>query len=501
MSMVCLVATSAAQAAIVFTVNSTLDGVDDNPGNGICHTVDGTCTLRAAIMEANRTPNAGATILLPASAVPYTLQIFPTIAGGEENGDLNLGVPSGYSPGPTTITGAGADVTVIDANTIDRVLSVQGDGRSATISGVSMINGVTSGNGGGIAVTAPSAALYLNDCAVRNSTTMHTGGAIYNAGQLKATRVALTGNSAMGDGGGIGGEGANQLVQSTISGNLAASRGGGIAAVNAGTFNSTMDFTTISGNSAASEGSGIYLDSYGQLTLSNSALSGNGGGLNGGGISVAPNATLYMSRSTISGNSAFGYGGGISNGGSLFASNCTISGNSVNQYGGGISNAGTVNAYNVTIVFNQADSDADSIGVGAGIFNVYSNSTFNLRNSVIAGNYLAGAPNFDDCNGSVGIYGNNRFSATGGCSVSGPGSFSLVGSLAEFGVLKDNGGPTRTHALLPPSDLIDGAAICTDQNGVTLTTDQRGRPRSVGASCDIGAFEYDPGDIFASGFQ
>jgi hypothetical protein len=40
-----------------------------------------------------------------------------------------------------------------------------------------------------------------------------------------------------------------------------------------------------------------------------------------------------------------------------------------------------------------------------------------------------------------------------------------------------------------------------DQNNVPLSTDQRGRPRAVGASCDIGAFEYDPGDIFANGFQ
>lgn len=498
MALLCLMAATTAQAAIVFTVDSTSDGVDDNPGNGICHTADGTCTLRAAIMEANRTPNAGATIVLPASAVPYTLQIFPTIADGEENGDLNLAVPPGYAPGPTTITGAGSDVTVIDANGIDRVLNVGGPGRVATISGVSMINGVTSAYGGGIAVSGGAASLYLTDCVVRDNATEDVGGGIYNGGYLVATRVTLTGNVAIGDGGGIASVDALQLLHSTLSANLTESSGGGISSV--GSTESTVESTTITANSAAIAGGGIYLGEAGKLTLGNSAVSNNKAAGNGGGISVSPNTTLYMSRSTIWGNSAVYYGGGISNGGSLFASNATVSSNSAGDSGGGIASGGVANVYNVTIAFNQADADADSVGVGAGIATIYA-SPFNLRNSVVAGNYLAGVPDFNDCNGAVSVYGNNRFSDTGGCVVNGPGSFSLVASLDEIGVLKDNGGPTRTHALLPPSNMINGAVTCADQNGTTLPTDQRGRARSVGASCDIGAFEYDPGDIFINGFQ
>src|SRR3990172_1659410 len=38
--------------AATFTVNSTTDGVDSNPGNGVCATAGGVCTLRAAIQEA-----------------------------------------------------------------------------------------------------------------------------------------------------------------------------------------------------------------------------------------------------------------------------------------------------------------------------------------------------------------------------------------------------------------------------------------------------------------
>jgi hypothetical protein len=33
-----------AWAQVTFTVNTTDDGVDDNPGNGLCHTLAGTCT-------------------------------------------------------------------------------------------------------------------------------------------------------------------------------------------------------------------------------------------------------------------------------------------------------------------------------------------------------------------------------------------------------------------------------------------------------------------------
>jgi hypothetical protein len=55
--------------------------------------------------------------------------------------------------------------------------------------------------------------------------------------------------------------------------------------------------------------------------------------------------------------------------------------------------------------------------------------------------------------------------------------------------LADNGGPTRTHALLPGSPAIDAGS-----NSTGSTTDQRGAPfvRVVGAAPDIGAFESTP---------
>lgn len=64
-----------------FTVNTTGDGADDAPGDAICAAADGSCTLRAALQEANATigvpdtvlfniPGAGPHIIQVATALP-----------------------------------------------------------------------------------------------------------------------------------------------------------------------------------------------------------------------------------------------------------------------------------------------------------------------------------------------------------------------------------------------------------------------------------------------
>jgi len=85
--------------AAVFTVNSASDGVDASPGDGICHTGTAvpTCTLRAAIEEANALSGADE-IILPLDT--YLLTIV-----------TELGIT-----GNLTITGGGASTTIIDGN-------------------------------------------------------------------------------------------------------------------------------------------------------------------------------------------------------------------------------------------------------------------------------------------------------------------------------------------------------------------------------------------------
>ncbi len=160
--------------AVTFNVNSTLDQPDDLTIPGTCHTAAGTCTLRAAVMQANRTSGLGATIILQAGT--YTLTIPATGADDETNGDLNLTTPASGSP-TITIAGAGASTTNIDANQLDRVFHVHSN-RTTTLSGVTIRNGFRSG---------------VNPF----------GCGIWNEGSLTVSNAAITGNHCTGSGGGI----------------------------------------------------------------------------------------------------------------------------------------------------------------------------------------------------------------------------------------------------------------------------------------------------------
>ena len=55
-------------------------------------------------------------------------------------------------------------------------------------------------------------------------------------------------------------------------------------------------------------------------------------------------------------------------------------------------------------------------------------------------------------------------------------------------LLKDNNGPTQTHALLPGSVAIDRIPP-NDCRIKDISTDQRGVRRPQGVACDIGAYE------------
>ncbi len=428
-----------------FTVNDhAQDLPDDNPGNGACHTTAGTCTLRAAIMEANRAIN-GAMVVLPAGT--YVLTILPDVcadSGDDACGDLNLKAPTSGNPA-ISIVGAGAASTIIDGNKIDRLFNVE-SGRTVNISGVTIRNGYR-------------ASLI--------------GAGIFNGGTLTLTQCTISGNEGHAYGGGLSNYGTLYLNQSSVTGNTTTDFGGGL-------FNNgvaTVSASTFSANIAVA----------------------------GGGIQNGNSATLSVDTSTISGNTATGsIGGGIGNSHVLIVSNSTISANHASTNGGGIWNnsAGVANFYNTTIAYNEADADFDSVGDGAGIYN-NAGGVFNLRNSLVAGNYLSGQQDYEDCFGEIGIFGNDQFYAIPPqCVVAANslGTSSYIGSLNEIGILANRGGPTQTIALVPPSNLIGGAVGCDDQNGMPIVTDQRGRQRPPPASnrCDIGAFEYN--EIFADGF-
>jgi hypothetical protein len=404
-----LLATLAAPSALAirtFTVDSTADLPDTNPISGTCHTTADTCTLRAAVMQANR---GGADSLIVVPAGTYTLAIHATVADGEADGDLNLTTPTSPGSAVITIAGAGAGTTIIDADQIDRVLHVHPN-RSATISGVTIRNGLVLGG---------------------------SGGGILNEGLLAVSDAIIVDNHAQ-DGGGIH--------------------------------------------------NAIY------MTLVDSTVTQNGAGDDGGGIRNS--GLMYITRSTISNNIAYGNGGGVFADGSLFVVNSTVAFNRSSGVGGGIANYEQVNVYNTSIVFNGGAIFSEATAAGGVFTDSDPGPVFNLRNSLVAGNYSSVTHVSYECSGTLNSYARNLFGTDATCPiVSVSGSIGYITDFSTFGPLQDNGGPTFTVALLPGSVAIDsGDAVggCVDYNSVVLPTDQRGQPRVVGARCDIGAYEFNP---------
>jgi hypothetical protein len=330
------------------------------------------------------------------------------------------------------ISGPGASSLAISGDSLSRVFDIASG--TVALSGLSIENG---GNGSG------------------------NGGGIYNAGTLILSNSTVSGNS----GGILNDTGGTLIVtNSTISDNnaynAAQSHGGGIYNNNGAT--ATLTNSTVSGNRAAF-GAGIY-NTVGALTVTNTTFSNNNsavccGGGNGGGIYSA-GGTLAVTNSTFSGNISY-YGGGIFNaGGTLNVSNSTFSANWANNNGNGIYNAASAT----------------------------------LKNSIIASG-TSGAPggNCYFASGSFTSQGHN-LSDDNSCSLTGPGDLNSTPAGLDPNGLQNNGGPTQTITLLTTSAAVDAIPLnptnyCTDVNGASINTDQRGITRPQGSACDVGAFE------------
>ena len=134
------VAGNNAESGLRFEVNSTLDAVDTNIGDGICATATGDCTLRAAIQEANAIPGPD---VINLSHETYMLTIVGANEDSAGTGDLDI-------TDDLTIVGSCEKQTIIDAagGFGDRVFHVLKDAR-VQMSDVSIEHGsaVCCGNG------------------------------------------------------------------------------------------------------------------------------------------------------------------------------------------------------------------------------------------------------------------------------------------------------------------------------------------------------------------
>jgi CSLREA domain-containing protein len=261
-----------------FTVNTTTDTADANPGDGLAQDGSTNTSLRAAIEESNALAGADVITL---GAGTYTLSL----------GEITIS-------SDLTITGAGVGVTVIDGNSLSRVFDVISG--TVTISDLTIQNAdAGSGSGGGINVGA-SAVVSLNNVELTGNMAGQ-GGAIANEGTLTLTDVTISGNTTTGKGAGLYNLGSATLTSGTISGNNSTADDGG------GVFNDGTSFiainVTISGNSAG-RGGGFYEFNANPSTLQNVTITDNTAIDRSGGVEVRGGMLLTMRNTIIAGNNA-----------------------------------------------------------------------------------------------------------------------------------------------------------------------------------------------------
>ncbi len=245
----------------------------------------------------------------------------------------------------------------------------------------------------------------------------------------------------------------------------------------------TLDGSTAPGLVLSGRGLNRVINSVGALTLKNLTIdagkttSNHGGGIyHGGSVLTLENVTISNCQSTT------GFGGGIyaANTTTVVMRNCTVSGCSA-VGGGGIWMAAAAGvgqrSVNFTIIGCTFTANAATTNGGGGIYNggltTDSYPERHLVSSIVAGN--ASTTSGPDFLGITGSDGYNLFSSTAGMSGLSPND--IVSATPGLSALANNGGPVKTHAILPTSPAVDAAA--GPGGGYFLLTDARGIPRGA----------------------
>ncbi|WP_234572344.1 T9SS type A sorting domain-containing protein [Rhodohalobacter sp. 614A] len=272
--------------AQTYTVNSTGDDVDANPGNGTCATSGGVCTLRAAMQEAEAV--SGRQDIVFHSSVTGTIHLEGALP------DITTGM---------SIIGPGADVLTLRRSGSGTYRIFHIIQRNITISGLTITNGNVSR---GAAIYNKGNLTLLESVITANAGTY--GGGIANESSLLIENSIISNNTG-GNGAGIYNDNGNLTIRNSAiidnkANNSGSSNGGGIT--NRDEAILTIENSTISRNLAEGSGGGISSYLYSTVTIKNSTLTGNSSGYSLGGASLDTDRTTITIYNSVIGNSQEG---------------------------------------------------------------------------------------------------------------------------------------------------------------------------------------------------
>lgn len=393
-----------------------------------------------------------------------------TIAGAIDNDTIEFDAAV-VATGVITLTSGHIDIAVginINGPGSDQLAIFSTGARVFLCSaGITYINGLTLGqstsNDGGILRNETT--IYLTDIVFASGASDY-GGAINNISTITLTDCTIQSCVSEFDGGGFYNGGTAYITNLNITG-CQTTDGDGAGFYNA--FGATVTWVNGSCNENTAKWSGGGIFNSGttylyQLTIdSNSATDGDGDGI------AEYLGTGNITRCTVS-NHVDGITANLC---SVFIDNSTISGNS--GYGvRGVSVSASVDIKHSTITKNGT-------GISAAVISGL--NVFTLINNIIAGNTTV---DVDMETGECQSFGYNLFgTSTNPITTTTGDQTGLTFDDLAIGLLADNGGPTFTHALTPTSPALDAGF-----NGAAPLTDQRGSPRIVNTTIDIGAYEY-----------
>ncbi|MEJ2353928.1 MAG: choice-of-anchor Q domain-containing protein [Anaerolineales bacterium] len=236
-----------------------VNSLDDNLKN------DGSCTLREAIISANKDQPSGSkkgecvagsgadTIEIPLIKGNGTYLLTRTDNGKEDSSSTgDLDVLDGV-----TIRAVDPGIVILGEDGFtDRIFHILGG--NVIIEDVTISGGMVREDGGGI---FNAATLTLNRSTVMSNTAALDGGGIYNTGTLTVTNSTLSGNTAVDAGGGLSNAGSAYLNNVTVANNSAGS-GGGLSGVSSSTLNISNSIVAFNDPGNCSPSAGITSQGY-----------------------------------------------------------------------------------------------------------------------------------------------------------------------------------------------------------------------------------------------